>query len=336
MEYICDICNKAFDSINGCKTHYCLVHSPTKEQKQRFFTLLHEKHFCPICGKQILYNLNGSRNFNKTCSAKCASKLNAVKQSENFVNDPSKREEKRRQRLNYLTKKEHFTLTAWGRRTSNAKSYLEQWFIDNILEKYTDILSKFDIINEYHFLGYSCDFAFLNIPLDVELDGRQHFKNGKKRVEHDIARDNKFLDKGWKIYRITYKEIENDPDKTVQNFIDFITNINYYSSKTFDYGLYIRNKTFNEIKKNKEKKKREDNKKIKFLERKRKICDVIDGVDFIDYSKQGWVEKLKRIFIKHNILYDKNISRLLHKYYPEFFNNNNVFYRKGSIYFTNK
>lgn len=334
MKYICDICGKEFGNINGCKTHYCRKHSPTQEEKQQFFTSLHEKHLCPICGKQILYNLNGSRLFNKTCSVECSIKLSTLKLIESFNRNPSKRIEKRQQRLEYLAKKEHFALTAWGRRSNKEASYLEQWFIENVLEKNANILNKFDIISEYHFLGYSCDFAFLNIHLDVELDGRQHFINGKKRAEHDCVRDDEFVNNGWKIYRITYKEVEETPNKVVQDFMNFIGKIKECPSKRYDYGLYIKNRELMAVNKRVKKKNKEENERLNFLRRKKEICDVINNVDFIDYTKQGWVEKLKEVFEKHNILYDKNLSRLLHKYYPEFFTDNKVFYRKGSKYAT--
>ena len=116
--------------------------------------------------------------------------------------------------------------------------------------------------------------------------------------------------------------------------MNFIGKIKECPSKRYDYGLYIKNRELMAANKRIKKKNKEENERLNFLHRKKEICDVINNVDFIDYTKQGWVEKLKEVFEKHNILYDKNLSRLLHKYYPEFFTDNKVFYRKGSKYAT--
>ena len=61
---------------------------------------------------------------------------------------------------------------------------------------------------------------------------------------------------------------------------------------------------------------------------KNSIISLINDSN-IDFSKFGWVEKAK-LYLENNfgILLKGNVSRFIKKYYPEFFENNNIFIRK--------
>lgn len=333
-KYICDKCNKEFDTINGCKTHYISVHHPSIEEKQQFFTTLFPPKFCPICGKQILHNPKGSRLFNKTCSKECAIALNIKKQKELYDKYPEKREIKRKQRLKYLSNNDNKINTAWGKRSKRKLSYLEQWFVDNILEIYKDKLSQYDIINEFHVLNYSCDFAFINIKLDVELDGKQHFINSEKRIEHDIKRDTNLINNGWKVYRITYKDVLTKPQSTINEFLNFIEHINILSSKRFDYNLYLENKEYIKTERNK---KEQEKKKLKIQEYNQKREILINAVENcnIDFSKFGWRTKFFNYLKMNNYLHiiTNHILDAFKLYYNEFFDIYKPKIRKNSKFY---
>lgn len=329
MKYICNICKKEFETINGLKTHYVITHKPSNEQKQLFFTSLYESRYCPICGKQLLHNLKGSRLFNKTCSIECGNKLSGLKQKESYIKNPNKREIKRLQRLKYLSNNNNKLHTAWGKRANRKMSFLEQWFVDNILEKNVEFFNSFDIINEFHIQKYCCDFAFLNLKLDVELDGKQHFCNGENRVKHDIERDETIINNGWKVYRITYKEVLNNPNKVIDDFLNFVKNIDTLSSKKFNYQLFIENKQFLEQQKI-EKEKIKQSKKIEEYNIRRNI--LINSVKNcnIDFSKFGWRTKFLQYLKDNNCCFSKHILENFKMYYKEFFNEYKPKIRKSS------
>ena len=208
-KYYCSICNKGFNFKSKIIDHYIQQHNLSKESaiKQFYF---YDKGLdfpkCPYCGNDV-----SLRRYEpcKTCSnPECRGKYNTERQKEWYKNHPEEREKRSKQRVEYLKNKQNFENTAWGKRASGKMSFLEQWFVDNIIIPY-NLGNKYDIINELTVSRYFLDFAFTNIKLDVELDGRCHFKNGELRVQHDLDRD-KFLENlNWKIYRISYKDIEN-------------------------------------------------------------------------------------------------------------------------------
>lgn len=98
----------------------------------------------------------------------------------------------------------------------NKRSYPEKWFIKNVLEKY-DLYSKYTIKEKLPFGKYFLDFAILNMKIDIEIDGSQHFT--KESIEHDKMRDDFLLKNEWKVYRIAWIELINDSNSVIENFI---------------------------------------------------------------------------------------------------------------------
>ena len=100
-------------------------------------------------------------------------------------------------------------------------SYLEQWFYDNVIIKY-NLTEKYDIVNELCVYPYFIDFAFQNINVAVELDGKCHFIHGETRNGHDRKKDNFLIEKGWKVFRIGYTE---NNEETINEFLSYISKI---------------------------------------------------------------------------------------------------------------
>jgi len=153
-----------------------------------------------------------------------ASKLAHRKYPESFKHSDETKEKIRQKRLSHL--EENREGSPWDNRSKGKMSYLEKWFFDEVIKK-QDLAKRFDIVNEFSIYPYSIDFAFVNIKLAVELDGRCHFDNGKNRIDHDIKKD-KFLteEKGWKIFRISFNELN---EETIERFLEVIDNISEYS-----------------------------------------------------------------------------------------------------------
>jgi very-short-patch-repair endonuclease len=101
----------------------------------------------------------------------------------------------------------------------NRRSYPEKWFIENILEKY-DLFSKYTIKEKMSIGKYFFDFAFLELNLDLEIDGNQHYLD--KGIKHDIKRDEYSKSKGWKVYRISWKKIKQNNWNEINEFLKMV------------------------------------------------------------------------------------------------------------------
>lgn len=100
---------------------------------------------------------------------------------------------------------------------SKGQSHPEKYW-QTVLENHGQVFSV------EHRLGmYSLDFAFPELKVDLEIDGRQHFDDPKV-VTHDKARNENLIQFGWRVVRVVwYKYIKmSRPDKEV--FVQTILN----------------------------------------------------------------------------------------------------------------
>lgn len=75
------------------------------------------------------------------------------------------------------------------------------------------------------------DFAFLDLKIGVELDGRHHVRNPKV-LHKDIYRDDELDGEGWILLRFLNSEIEEDIDGCVNEIIELVdANYAIYSGK---------------------------------------------------------------------------------------------------------
>lgn len=101
----------------------------------------------------------------------------------------------------------------------------------------SELVCKFDIINEFHVYPYFLDFALVNLKIDFELDGIQH-KLSKESIQHDTDRDDYLRKNGWIIYRISGKDIVNNFDKVSEQVINFLKE--YKDVKKLGNSVYRR------------------------------------------------------------------------------------------------
>ena len=124
----------------------------------------------------------------------------------------------RKARLKYM--KENPEKTNWFRLRTEM-SYPEKLF-KKLIDK-NKLARKYDITREYPIHPYFTDFAFINIKVDFEIDGSQHWLI-KERIKSDKKKEKLFLKKGWQVYRIpefklknNFKEIEKDVKRFLNN-----------------------------------------------------------------------------------------------------------------------
>ena len=114
----------------------------------------------------------------------------------------------------------HLEKRAWNigkSRWNNAKSYPEKFFTSVIENEFLDK----DYECEHNVGIYSIDFAWVSKKLAIEIDGEQH-QRFKDIAERDNRKDSFLTSQGWKILRITWKEMYNDPKKLIQKAYTFI------------------------------------------------------------------------------------------------------------------
>ena len=147
-----------------------------------------------VCGKNVKHK--DGLKFNSTCgNEKCIKVV------------------LRNKRLKFM--KEHPEQTAW--RLKNM-SYPEKLF-----KKTIELLNydkQFYIEREYSVFPYFIDFAFINEMVAVEIDGQQHELPDRKA--NDIKKDDLLVKRGWRVFRITSKQMISNPKGVVEEVITFI------------------------------------------------------------------------------------------------------------------
>jgi hypothetical protein len=123
-----------------------------------------------------------------------------------------------------------------GWQSRNIVSYPEQFFIgvlkNNNLEKGRDYGFNYPLPKSKLGLSscanYFLDFYFEDVKLDLEIDGKQH--EYEDRIVSDKNRDTLLKDNGYTVYRIKWKNINNDDGKAyikeeIDKFFSFYINI---------------------------------------------------------------------------------------------------------------
>lgn len=198
----------------------------------------------------------------------------------------------------------------WLNSNRKNKSYPERLF-ENIAKKMA-LFEKYDIVDQFPFHGYFFDFAIIDCKVDLEIDGVQHYRT-QEAIEYDKKRDSFVLEKGWKVYRISAKELKDDPEKELNLLLEFL---NSESS----YRIYSREdlkEYFNKYKRlhgnreayNKAKKKNWETENLKYVE------EVLNSN--IDFSKFGWVTKVSKIIKQKPQKVNLWMKRMMPSFYEE-------------------
>lgn len=227
--------------------------------------------------------------------------------------------EKRKQYL-----KEHPNEHVWKRSNkfvSKPCEYLKQQLKNNNI----NFVEEYTPFDDYSF---SVDIAWPDVKIGIEVNGNQHYNSDGSLVEYYSNRHQIFKERGWKIYEIHYSKCYK---LDIKNFID-LENLDIFDK---DYvGKYFSDKELKKLKreeKQKDKEKKLENKNILYKQRREALIDLEQNSN-IDFSKFGWVNFAKEYMeTNYPSIPVKQLHRLIKYYYPEFFENNTVFTRKGTV-----
>lgn len=191
--------------------------------------------------------------------------------------------------------------------------------------------NNISFVEEYQPLdnyNFAIDIAFPNKRIGIEINGNQHYDNNGKLLDYYNKRHNILINEGWDIYEIHYTQCfdtNNEFFKSLLTFdifqddyTDFIAELKRKSI----YSKYLKEKIKHDLILQKTIKKENE-----YKSRKESIINAIKNCK-IDFSKYGWVGKLKLYLKNNNMFYQENILKMIKHYYPEFLENENVFIRK--------
>lgn len=189
---------------------------------------------------------------------------------------------------------------------SSKISYPEQTMI-----KYLNEHNIKGWIHQMQFSIYQLDFAFPEYKLCVEIDGSTHLLDTV--IEIDKRRDKFLNEEGWRVLRITAKEVKNNVydcinlildtlgEKQIEIPIEFLTKQYYKEEKI---RLKNKQKELNRIKKEKQKEE---------LYNKRKELILNSNIDF---NSRGWLTQLSQ----HLNMTDSGVKKFMKLYMSDFYN----------------
>jgi very-short-patch-repair endonuclease len=130
----------------------------------------------------------------------------------------------------------------------NRRSYPEEFFI-KVFEN-NGLYEKYTIKEKLPYGKYNIDFLIVDLKLIIEIDGEQHYKDDKA-IEHDKIRDNFFLNEGFKIYRIRWKDVFSNTKKEINELLEFIESNITYRKYSLEEIIRIKKNVYRKQKKTK-------------------------------------------------------------------------------------
>lgn len=131
-----------------------------------------------------------------------------------------KHSEETKQKLSEKMKIAHEEGRAWNigkSRWNNEPSWPETFFMKVIENEFNDK----NFIREFPMSIYSLDFAWEHKKKCIEIDGEQH-QRFEEYVERDKRKDICIVENGWKVLRISWKEMYNNTKEYIKIAKEFI------------------------------------------------------------------------------------------------------------------
>jgi very-short-patch-repair endonuclease len=189
----CDFCDRIFSKY-GIKNHINIVHNGKIEFVQHF--VKRNSNIEPWNKGLTIDTDERIKSYSKKIS-------DTLKGKPGRKHTDETKDKISKARIKYL--EEHPDQVPYLLNHSSVESYPEKYF-QSILEK-----TKINYERYYQISIYQLDFAFVEIGVDLEIDGEQHYSNA------DVMKSNKkrdiFLTKnGWKVIRIKWGDFKRLKD----------------------------------------------------------------------------------------------------------------------------
>jgi very-short-patch-repair endonuclease/DNA-directed RNA polymerase subunit RPC12/RpoP len=204
-DFKCLECGKIFKTSNSVKSHAWLSH--TEKGKAL---------------KQKLSFKKGQDAWNKGLTKETDERVKQYGETISKINIGIQRPSLSPEHKENVSKgmlKAHQEGRAWNigmNRWNNKPSYPEQFFMKVVENEFKDK----NYIREYNVGIYSIDFAWIEKKIAIEIDGEQH--NEPHYKLRDERKDKCLLENNWKVYRIKWKDLHNNPKETIKKIKDII------------------------------------------------------------------------------------------------------------------
>lgn len=213
-QWLCIICEKYFPSRRIRAQH----NKKSNHTRKDFNKVVHSKGMIPEQVKQIF-----SCSF---CEWRRSTTKAGIKLHEKYCpENPNRAYSKRhtpdsRKKLSNIMKERHAkNIAARWKNPHVATSYPEKFFMKVIKNEFEDKNYTKELpIGKWFF-----DFAWKDKKRAIEIDGQQH-QRYKHQIESDKKKDAYAKSQGWKVLRISWKDIYNNPKKFIKiakRFIDY-------------------------------------------------------------------------------------------------------------------
>lgn len=231
IEKICPVCDNIFKTLENhprekktcsykCSNNF-FKREHTIEEKTKISESL-KKYYNSEIGKQTILDKNNKILFKKEC--KFCKKIFKPKEQKRIYCSLSCRNKclEYRKKLSDGVKKriESGIHNGWASR--NLISYPEQFFMGVLLN------NNISYIHNKKVGKYFIDFAITDKMISLEIDGKQHQYEDRKKS--DNLKDKYLTELGWKVYRISWKSINNESGKDyikseINKFIQYYNNL---------------------------------------------------------------------------------------------------------------
>ena len=289
LKYICNFCNKEYDSIYAQKSH------------QRFCKLNPNHVVSPL----IKHNNERGSVWNKGLTKDTDERLKqkGEKLSQRYKNGELKSShlgksvsEETKKKISESMKKAQKEGRAYNigqSRWNNEHSIPEKWLI-KVLKNDFNQIENIDYKTEMSFYRYALDFAWPEKKLCIEIDGKQHLYD-EKQIARDKEKDRLLKEDGWKELRLKWSYIFKNTQEALKIITNFLNEcgditIPVYKSQTEIWEEKRKENELNGVLKNKigrfcPQKLTED----QWLKRK----EIILNSD-VDLTKFGWKSEVER------------------------------------------
>ena len=233
-----------------------------------------------------------------------------------------KHSEKTKEKISKSMALAHKEKRAWNigmSRWNNKPSYPEEWFMKVIENEFNDKNYK----REFPFAKYSLDFAWEYKKLCIEIDGDQHRRFESYKIR-DLEKDKFLKEKGWKVLRISWKDLCNNTKKYILLAKTFVDNGEVYLDNEL---LKIKLNELKEVCSKKLTKLRKIKKgqvdcngkvseRILSKEEIKNRNELILNSN-IDFSKLGWLSKVSTLLNMSHSYTKRYMEKYLFDFYSE-------------------
>lgn len=203
LNWKCTVCGEQFNNRKDFYKHRKEIHGACK--KTPLFSLGGN---CKYCGKPCKF-----KNSLTLHEKHCKLNPNRVPREGHKFNE----EQKQQKRLVALEGYRKGIWKGWMNCHSSKKSYPEEFFTKVIENEFEDKNYEYN----YSFFQYRLDFAWVEKKKCIEIDGQQHQTN-PIQAQSDKRKDEKLLENGWQVLRISWKEMFNSPKEWIEKAKQFI------------------------------------------------------------------------------------------------------------------